>query len=374
MSKIVVRPVQSASDRKQFIKFLWSVYNGSPSWVPPLIVDRKKLMDTKKNPFYRHADAEFYLAERNGSVVGRIAAIVNHNHNTEHDDTVGFFGFFECINDADVSAALFNRAKQFLLDRGMTVMRGPANPSVNDEYGLLVDGFDLPPTILMPYNPPYYIPLIESYGFRKAKDLYSYKLTQRTVYSEKLERVAKLVKDRHRITFRTMNMKSFDEEVQRIKYVFNKAWEKNWGAVQMTDDEVDAMAEGLKPIVEPELVIFAEVRGETIGFALSLPDINTVLKANRRGWLVPGIVRLLTQKKRIKSLRIIVLGVLPEYQSSGAAGVLFYETAKRSKRLGYEHGEAGWVLEDNTKMVQSAQLMNGELVKTYRIYDCPLER
>jgi GNAT superfamily N-acetyltransferase len=372
MERILVRPVVSSADVHRFIKFLWTIYEGNPHWVPPLLMDRRKLMDRQKNPFYKHADAEFFIAERDGKMVGRIAAIVNHNHNKEHGDRVGFFGFFECINDQSVANTLFNQAKDFLKARGMQVMRGPASPSVNDEWGLLIEGFEYSPVILMPYNPPYYADLIEGYGFRKAMDLYSYKLTQDKVYSDRLERANKIVRERHNLTFRSLDMKHFKEEVNKIKDIFNRAWAKNWGAVPMTDEEIDALAADLKPIVVPDLVIFAESKQKTIGFALSLPDINGALKYNKRGRLIPGLFHLLTRKKKIDGVRIIVLGVLPEYLNSGAAGALFYETARRAQRLGYNWGEAGWVLENNVRMVRAAEAMNAELYKKYRLYDVAL--
>jgi GNAT superfamily N-acetyltransferase len=372
MGEIVVRPVLTKGDTTTFIRFLWTVYRDYPSWVPPLMMDRKKLMDREKNPFYHHADTEFYIAERDGTVVGRIAAIVNHNHNKEHGDKVGFFGFFESLNDQAVANALFDKAKTFLKSRGMTAMRGPANPSVNDEYGLLVEGFDLSPTVLMTYNPPYYINLVENYGFKKAKDLYAYLLSQDTVYSDRLERANAIVKKRQALTIRPINMKHFNEDVNLVKDVYNKAWAKNWGAVPMTDEEIDALAADLKPVIVPGLVLFAENQGKTIGFALSLPDINIALKYNKNGALLPGLFHLYTKKKKINIVRIIVLGVLPEYHHTGAAGVLFYETAARAKALGYQFGEASWILEDNEAMNHSAEVMNGTITKKYRIYERPL--
>lgn len=372
MGDITIRPVLTKSDTTAFIRFLWTIYKDNPAWVPPLMMDRRKLMDTKKNPFYHHADTEFYIAERDGKMVGRIAAIVNHNHNKEHSDKVGFFGFFESIDDQAVANALFDKAKSFLRSKGMTAMRGPANPSVNDEYGLLVDGFDLSPTVLMTYNPPYYVSLLENYGFKKAKDLYAYLLSQDTVYSERLERANSIVKKRQNLTIRPIDMKHFDEDVNRVKDVYNKAWAKNWGAVPMTDAEIDALAADLKPVVVPGLVLFAEIEGKTIGFALSLPDINMALKHNKNGSLLPGLFHLYTKKKKINTVRIIVLGVLPDYHSTGAAGVLFYETAARAKALGYDYGEASWILEDNEPMNHSAEVMNGKVTKRYRIYELPL--
>ncbi|MBI3585767.1 MAG: hypothetical protein HY088_01395 [Ignavibacteriales bacterium] len=369
MSEIRIRPVTTTKDRDQFIRFLWTIYEGNPYWVPPLWMDRRKLMDKKKNPFYQHADAEFFIAERDGAMVGRIAAIVNHNHNKEHNENMGFFGFFECVNDQHVANALFDTAKSYLKQKGATAMRGPANPSVNDEYGLLVEGFNVTPTLLMPYNPEYYPKLIEAYGFKKSKDLYAYLLSQDTVYSEKLERVNNLVKERNKLTFRSLNMKNFDSDVGLIKELYNRAWEKNWGAVPMTGAEIDAMAADLKPVVVPDLIIFAEVKGKPIGFALSVPDINIPLKYNTKGRLLPGLARLFLHKKEINIVRIIALGVLPEYAATGAAGVLFYETAVKAKRLGYRYGEASWVLEDNVRMVKAADMMNGKISKRYRLYE-----
>ena len=369
MNNLTIQPISSKQDTIAFIRFLWTIYKDYPAWVPPLMMDRKKLMDRQKNPFYKHTDAEFYLAKRDGIVVGRIGAIVNHNHNKEHNDKVGFFGFFECIDDQQVANALFDTAKEFVRAHGMTTMRGPVNPSVNDEIGLLIDGFDVSPTVMMTYNPPYYIKLLENYGFKKAKDLYAYLLDQKKVYTDRFNRAHELVKERQHITFRSFDMKHFAEEVERVKQVYNKAWAKNWGAVPMTDEEMDALAADLKPVIVPELVIFAEKEGKTIGFALSLPDINVPLKYNKNGYLLPGLYHMMTKKKKINLVRVIVLGVLPEYLSTGAGAALFYETAIRAKNLGYGYGEASWILEDNDKMTKSAEAMQGIIQKRYRLYD-----
>jgi len=329
-------------------------------------------MDKEKNPFYKHSEAEFFLAHREGELVGRIGAIVNHNHNKEHNENIGFFGFFECINDQSVADALFGTATKWLKARGVTAVRGPANPSVNDEYGLLIDGFDRPPVILMPYNPPYYATLIEKAGFKKIKDLYAYHVSKEHVMTEKLQRVSEMVRQREGLTFRSLNMNDFDNEVARIKEVYNRAWQYNWGAVPMTDDEFLALAKDLKPVVVPELVVIAEYKGEPIGFSLSVPDLNIVLKHNKRGYLLPGLFRMMCQKKKINWVRILVLGVVRERQRTGAASVLFYETARRGIGLGYFDGEASWVLEDNTMMNRAAELMKGDRYKTYRIYQMSL--
>ena len=373
MEGLIVREVSSKHDVNAFIRFLWKIYKNYPAWVPPLMMDRKKLMDREKNPFYAHSDAEFFLAEHEGEVLGRIAAIVNHNHNKEHEENIGFFGFFECINDQSVANALFDKAKEYLSAHGVTAMRGPFNPSVNDEIGLLIEGFDLSPTLMMTYNPPYYAGLIEKYGFKKVKDLYAYLLDQRTVYTDRFNRAYELVKKRQNITFRTFDMKHFKDEVEKVKELYNKAWYRNWSAVPMTDEEFDALGADLKMIIVPELVIVAEKDGKPIGFALSLPDINMALKYNKNGYFLPGLYHLLTKKKKINLVRIITLGVLPEYLSTGAGGALFYQTAINAKKLGYEFGEASWILEDNDRMTKSAEAMQGKITKRYRIYEIGLD-
>ena len=372
MTPITIRPLASKQDTRTFIKFQWKVYEGNPVWVPPLLMDRRKLMDREKNPFYKHSASEFFLAHRNGEVVGRIAAIVNDNHNKEHKENIGFFGFFECINDQAVADALVQTAARWLKERGVTAVRGPATPSVNDEYGLLVDGFDKPPIILMPYNPPYYAALLEKAGFRKIKDLYAYHVTKDRAMTEKLRRVSEMVKNREGLTFRSINMKDFANEVKRIKDLYNRAWQYNWGAVPMTDEEFDALAKDLKPVVVPGLVIIAEYKGEPIGFSLSLPDLNMALKHNKNGYLLTGLYHMMRMKKKINWVRIIVLGVVRERLKTGAASVLFYETARRGIELGYWDGEAGWVLEDNTMMNRAAEMLQGEKYKTYRIYEMAL--
>lgn len=348
------------------------MYRGYPQWVPPLLMDRRKLMDRKNNPFYKHAEAEFFLARRNGEIVGRIGAIINANHNKEHNESIGFFGFYESINDRDVAKSLFDTAHEWLKKRNVTAMRGPASPSVNDEYGVLIDGFNETPAVLMPYNPPYYAELFESVGLRKVKDLYSYLLRGKSFVSEKLARVTEMVRKKEGLTFRSIDMKNFNREVATIKQLYNRAWQYNWGSVPMTDQEFEALAKDLKPVVVPDLVLIVEYKGEPIGFSLSLPDLNMALKHNTKGYLLPGLYCLMRYKKTINKARVIVLGVIPEHKKTGAASVLFYETGKRAVDLGYVFGEAGWVLEDNVMMNRAAAMMSGERYKTYRIYEMPI--
>ncbi|MGA9115858.1 MAG: N-acetyltransferase [Bacteroidota bacterium] len=369
MSSLVIRPVRTRREQKAFIRFQWTVNGANPLWVPPLLHDRRKLLDRKKNPFYRHAEMELFLAEREGRIEGRVAAVVNRNHNREHGDRTGFFGFFECLDDRRTAGALLDAAAGWLRDRGMDTIRGPASPSVNDEYGLLVDGFDRLPAVLMPYNPPSYAALLEGWGLARARDLYAYEVRGDRAMTEKLVRVSEAVKRREGLVFRSLNMRDFDGEVDRIRDLYNRAWEGNWGEVPMTEEEFRYAAGDLKAIVNPDLVVIAEAKGVPVGFGMSLPDLNQVLKDNRGGYLLPGLLRLALFRKRINAVRIVILGVVPQARNSGVGGVLFYETARRAIAAGCPQGEASWVLEDNVMMNRGAELLQGTRTKTYRVYE-----
>lgn len=365
-------PVRTAGQRRQFISMVWDIYGNDPNWVPPVIADRRKLLDPKKNPFWSHSPAEFFLAEKDGKIVGRIAAIVNRAHNQVHGDKVGFFGFFESINDPTVAHALLAAACRWLAEQGMEVARGPVNPSINDEAGLLVEGFDDPPQILMTYNPEYYSSLIESYGFTKAKDLYAWKLNA-AFLTPKLDRVQKAVREREKIVIRNFRFSpksAFKEDVDLLRNIYNIAWEPNWGAVRATQEEFNALAADLKTVAAKDLVLIAESAGKPVGFVLALPDVNQVLIRNRKGSLLGAAWHLLTGGKRITRGRIVVLGVIPAFQRRGIDATLYYEIGTRMVgKHGYTESEASWVLEDNEMMNRAARMMRGELYKRYRIYD-----
>jgi hypothetical protein len=373
MNPLVIRPVLTKRDERAFIRFQWVPYRGNPCWVPPLLMDRRRLIDRGKNPFYKHSSLAMWLAERDGAIVGRIGAIVNENHIKEHNEKVGFFGFFECLDDREASNTLFQTACRWLKEQGMEAVRGPANPSVNDEYGLLIEGFDLPPTIMMPYNLPYYARLIEDAGLKKIKDLFAYEMNSTRVFTDKLVRGAEIVKKRTGLTIRTIDMSHFEREVKLIRELYTRGWSRNWGEVPMTEEEFAALAKDLKMVIEPRIVIIAEIKGKPVGFGLSLPDYNQILIKNRRGYLLPALIRLLLFKKRVRFSRVLVLGVLPEYMNTGIGGTLFYELGRRSVEAGYPSGEASWVLEDNVMMTRGAEMMNGVLWKKYRLYQKPLD-
>ncbi|MES2766592.1 MAG: GNAT family N-acetyltransferase [Bacteroidota bacterium] len=362
----------SPSETTKFIKSQWNFYKDDKMWVAPVIADRKKLLNIKKNPFFKHSDMQLFLAESDGKIVGRIAAIVNDNHNKVHDDKVGFFGFFECINDQTVADALFKSAGEWLLKKGMNAMRGPLNPSINDEAGLLVEGFHEPPFVLMTYNPPYYGQLIERAGLKKEKDLLAFIMNSEDYVSEKMRRMQDIIRQRFKLKFRQIDFKNkaqFQKDVATMRDIYNAAWEKNWGAVRMTDEEFDFLAADLKQIATPELTIILESEGKPMGFALALPDINQALKHNPSGSLLGAAWHLMIAKKPITQSRIIVLGVLPEYRGKGIDSVLYYEIGERSINKGMPRGEASWILEDNTMMIRGATtVMQGKHYKTYRVY------
>lgn len=369
---IEIKKVSSAADKKKFVNSQWLFYKDNPNWVAPIKMDRMKLLNEEKNPFFQHAEIQLFLAYKGKKIVGRIAAITNENHNKIHNDKVGFFGFFESIDDQEVANALFNAAQKWLKEKGMKEIRGPVNPSTNDEVGLLVDAFDMPAVILMTYNPPYYQQLIENYGFKKEKDLLAYILHHDSYASEKLTRMQQIVRDRKKITIRPLNFKDrkqFKADIKTLKEIYNAAWQPNWGFVKMTDAEFDFLANDLKTIAEPRLTIIAEIDGKPAGFALSLPDINQSLIYNKGGGILGAVWNLFTKKSKIDLTRIIVLGVLPEYQSSGVDAVMYYEIGETAFELGMPKGEASWILEDNEMMKRGLETtMKGEVYKTYRIF------
>jgi len=370
---VQIRTVTSQSDTNAFIDAQWLFYKNDPNFVPPLKMDRRKLLNKKVNPFYKHAEMELFLAERNGTVVGRIGAIVNWNHNKTHNDSVGFFGFFECENNQETANALFEAAAQFLKKHKMTAMRGPLNPSMNDESGLLVEGFDSPPVVLMTYNPPYYADLIEKAGLAKVKDLLAYHLHNEHYLSDKLQRLTNIVRERNHVTVRSVSFKNkqqFLEDVKTLKTIYNAAWEPNWGFVKMTDEEFDFLANDLKQIADPDFTLILEIKGKPVGFALGLPDINQCLIYNKKGGILGGIWHLLTKKKHITYTRIIVLGVLPEYQKTGVDAVLYWDLGDKARKKGRPYGEASWILEDNIMMNRAlTTTMLGKVYKKYRLYE-----
>ena len=373
---ISIRELSGRKGNKEFVRMVWRLHKDQEKWVAPIEMDRMRLIDTKKNPFYKHARLKLFLAERGGEPVGRIAAIANDVHNQTYNDKIGFFGFFESVNDQNVANALLNAASDWLREQGMDTVRGPVSPSTNDEVGLLIKGFEHIPSALMPWNPPYYVDLLEKAGFVLEKKLLAWNVQYPACMTDKIVRVTAALKQRGKIRIRPLSMKRFPEEVENIKKIYNEAWQPNWGFLPMTDEEMNTLAYELKQIIDPDLVVFAEKEGEDtpIGFALAVPNINQAFKQGKP--IPPGaknlptaIMNLMTNKKNIDAMRIITLGVLPKYQAKGVDAMLYRELMEQGVAKGMERGEASWVLEDNTMMNRAAEMMNAEAYKVYGVYE-----
>ena len=363
--------VVSRADLRAFLRLPWRIYRDDPCWVPPLLVEQRRLLDRAKHPFHEHADVEYFLARRGGDVIGRIAAIVNHRHVEFHDEAVGFFGFFECTDDPAAANALLSNAEEWLRARGMYAMRGPMNFSTNEECGLLVGGFDVAPMLMTTHNPPYYERLFEGAGLRGAKDMFAYLLAEIREPDRLMRGVARLAA-RSPAVVRPIMMKDLKREIERVREVYNSAWERNWGFVPMTKAEFDDMAKQMKQIVDPELCLIAEVDGEPVGFALALPDFNQAIR-HTNGRLLPfGIVKLLWHARRIDQVRVITLGVKPEYRRHGLDAMMMLRQYRRALELGYRRSEASWILEDNLPMRRILERLGWDIYKTYRIYEKPL--
>jgi len=374
MSNLTIQTVQTKKQLKEFIRLAWKINANDPNWVPPLMIDRLKLLNKEKNPFFKHAEAEYFLAYRNGEAVGRIAAITNQNHNDFQKDNAGFFGFLEGINDPEVFQALLNEAKGWLKKKNKDFMMGPMNPSTNDEIGFLIDGFDTPPYFMMTHNPPYYNELMLKLGYPKVKDVVAvYIHKDFFILGDKLKQVTRATKEKLGINLRPVRMNDFYAELERIRTVYNNAWSRNWGFVPMTPEEFDFIADDFKRILDPDLVFIAEIKDKPVGFSLSLPDYNRVFKKIPNGRLFPfGFITFLTARKKIDSLRIITLGVIQELQHAGIGGLFYLETFEKGVQKGYYSGEMSWILEDNDLMLRAAKLMGGRIYKTYRIYGTKL--
>ena len=372
MSKIEVSEVTSRRERDAFIKFPWQIYANDPAWVPPLILERKAFLDRKRHPFYRHGDAALFLARKDGKILGRIMASDDPNYNSLHESNVGCFGLFECIDERDVAAALFEAAASWLRKRGRDEMIGPIDYSTNYVCGLLIDGFQFPPTILTAHNPPYCRQLIESCGFTKAKDWYAWWFADPSKVVGHLRRLATRVHRQRPVTLRSANLKNLRDESRRLREIYNQAWEKNWGFVPFTAAEIEFMTHELKPLLVPEFAWIAEIGNEPVGLTLCLPDINVVLRELNgrltRFGLPIGLIKLLLYKKRIKKGRLIALGVVEKYRRAGIAEMLVLRVMEETMIKRGITGELSMTLEDNFMINRFLEAIGAHRYKTYRIY------
>jgi GNAT superfamily N-acetyltransferase len=366
-----VRPVASRRELNAFIKLPWRLYRNEPNWVPPLLYERRRFLDRNRNPFFKHGEAEYFLAWRDGQVVGRITAQIDRNFNQFQHHEWGMFGFFECEQDPEAARALLSAAEAWLRARGRDRMVGPMDFTTNDECGVLVEGHDLLPTILTNWQHRYYPELIEGSGLTKAMDLYMWdlKVTGRQEVHPAIWRAAAEAESKYGITVRPMRKRDMQAEISRFLEVYNAAWERNWGFVPLTEEEVRHYAKDLKPILDENWAFLAEKDGEAIGAALTLPDYNQVF-IHMGGRLLPfGWAKFLWYRRKISRVRVLALGVKREWQHTGV-GARFYELHfDAAERTPQKEGEQGWILESNRSMNRAMAGMGGKIVRTYRVYE-----
>jgi hypothetical protein len=353
---------------REFVEFPWKIYEGDPYWVPPLIKEQVEMF-SPEYPFFEHGEIDLLLAREGDRPVGRVAAILDRAYvDYSHEKTV-FFGFFECVDDTAVARALVDHVRQWGRARGMRTIRGPFNPSTNDECGLLVDGFDMAPMLMMPYNPPYYTDLIEACGLAKCRDLYSYLIEPHAIPDKLEEAVDRIRKRTPDLMVRPVRLKKIDQELRIVRDIYNNAWRDNWGFVPMTEKEIDFLAARLKPLVVEDLVLFAEIKGEAVAFIASFPDYNQVLK-RLNGKIGPiGALKFLYLSRKLKAIRTMLLGVKYGYHKQGIEALLYLETFRRGFAKGFERGELSWILEDNMLMRRGIETLGGRIYKTYRLYE-----
>ncbi len=371
---ITIRPVRTRRDRKRFIDLSYRLYKGNPFWVPPLRLDLSHTLNPKKNPFFEHGKMQLFLAEdASGNVVGRIAGIVNGMHLKKYEDGNGFFGFFECEERYETAAALFDAAAAWLREQGMTGMRGPTSPTLNDIAGVLIDGFDRTPAIMMPYNHPYVADFLTRYGFERAMTMWAYYVHNKYVKKDRLRRGAAIVHRRNPgLTVRNIDMSRFDEEARIVLDILNDAWSDNWGFVPITDAEFARLAKDLKQLVDPRMVFIVEKDGEPVAFSLSLPNINFSLKYLPNGRLLPfGLPKLLlsTRLGGIHDCRMPLMGARKAYQGRAFDVLPVLETIEKGPSYGYYACETSWVLDTNNVLINLLESIGCVVDKEYALFE-----
>lgn len=369
---LTVRRVEGRRGVARFIDVPWKLHAGNASpWTPPLRLAVRDQLNRRSNPFYREADRALFVAERAGTPVGRVAAIENRRHNRHHDDRVGFFGFFDCADDTEAAAALLGAAEEWLRGRGLQASRGPISPSMNHECGLLVEGFDVPATLMTTWNPPFQAELIEAAGYTKVQDLLGYYMParERLAVPERMVRLAERTRERTRVTFREVDVQLLEREARKVHELYEDAWADNWGFVPPSWDEFWHTARDLKAVLATRYSFVAEVDGEVVGFWMIAKDVNHILRKVRSGRLWPwNVARLALGIGKVPNHRIVLLGLKREYRNRGLFALFAYEAARRGLEAGEEGAEASWILEDNETLVGPLTALGYEPYKRWRIY------
>ncbi len=371
-NSIDIIPVATRSDQKAFLNLPWAIYRDDRNWIPPLRQNQKELAGFAKHPFYNEAESKAFIAKKNGEVVGRILAITDHRFNRQNDTNFGMFGFFESIDDAQVAEGLFDAVKAFHRANDREAIRGPVNPSMNYECGLLVDGFDSPPVFMMTYNRPYYETLFEQNGFEKGHDLYAYHghVSQLEDNEKRWQFINERLNKKVNLNIRAMRRPDFDMELRQFLEIYNRALPGSWGFVPISEAEMEHMAKGLRHLIVPEITGVAEVDGQTVGVVFGMLDYNPRIKAID-GKLFPfGFLKLLWNKRKINRIRVISANVIPEFQVNKGIGLsLFASLIPMIRDWGIEEVEFSWVLESNRLSRATLERCGTKLYKTYRMYD-----
>lgn len=376
MSKsIVVSPVVSGRDRRRFQHHAWSIYAApgarDPNWVAPLLAQERELLGWGRHPFFDNAECVTLLADSGGEVVGRLMVLINHIHNQKYNESLGFFGFFECTNDVAVARALFDAGTAWLRQRGMTMLRGPVNPSLNYTCGLLVDGFDRPPCFLMPYNPPYYAALLESCGFAKVQDMYAYEMDVALLakLTERYKPAVLSSLEKSNLVIRPFNPKKYEQEIEIYLDIYNRSLEGTWGFTPLQPGEARHIGRELRHVLEPRFAAFVECDGQPVGALLALLDYNQILR-KLNGRLFPfGFLRILTGRRHITTARAMAVTMVPGYQHSGLAIVLLDHLVDAAAKWGIQRYEFSWVLESNKRSRGTLERAGTTITSTYRMYD-----
>lgn len=368
---IQCRAVDNRRDQKAFLQLEKNLYRDDPNWVPPIWQVRKELVGFKPHPFYDDAECRAFLVEEGGQVVGRVVAIINHGHNRLYKEKRGFFGFFECENRPEACHVLLAEACAWLASKGMTDVRGPVHPSLNYEAGLLVDGFDTPPTYMIPYNLPYYEQLLVDFGFEKTQDLYSYRASVDLLDSldPKLQFVIDEATKRFNVTCRPISKSNFKEDVRVFLEIYNQSLQQTWGYVPMSVAEIDHQAKGLQFLIVPKLTSIAEIEGRPVGAGFGLLDFNPIIKKIGGNLFPFGWIHLLTGKKKLDCVRIISTNVIPEYQKWGLGLVTLSLLTPEVLKHGIKVGEFSWVLESNRLSRGTIERGGVDRSKVHRLYD-----
>jgi len=374
MSSLDVKRVDNKKMMKQFIMFPWTarIYENDPAWVPPVIMDMKNLFNPKKGYFFEIGEVEFFLAYRDNTPVGRITAHINRLYEEKYDTDTGFFGFFESINDVEVARMLFDAAEEWLHKKGKKVMQGPQSFSVYDSVGFEAEGADILPVVGLFHFAPYYKDLAEACGFKKCIDWYCFLVKKIDDYKPYLKDIRMEILDQMReknIVFKLLDKRIMKEQAQDVKRIFNAAWDGNWGHLPLTDKQFKMFYGELSLIAIPELAILAEKDGETIGFIISLPDINPALRI-LNGRLYPWrLLKFLFKYKKTSKLRTIIMGVMPEHRGQKIDDVFYLMTIENGVNMGYNESDCSLIVETNKKMINALKPLKADRYKTYRIYE-----